>query len=342
MQVSSISHHIRKQRRSKSNSLKPATRVSSFSMLDFFKADSTFKLPIDRVPTGQKDLQALSGRVVLVTGGSRGIGKATCERFAQAGCTVIGTARRADEGGAKSSGYRLLSLDVRSDESVKSCIDEIIERHGRIDILVNNAGIGQYGRLIKAKPKDWNAILETNLIGVHRVTTAAYPYMKGPDCRIITLGSLEGETGYPYQALYAISKRALQLWNDSFDFEQRNENGPRFSLLEPSWVNTGFGMSADIINTEPDTQDPYARIAKELFPRFLEQYGIEPAEVAEAIFTIAAMQRPHLRYFIGIKGAVLMGQSLEDMLTMIYTQPPETMLAFLDAFAKITYNLYKK
>ena len=94
------------------------------------------------------------------------------------------------------------------------CIHQIIKQHGHIDILVNNAGIGQHGRLIKAKPSDWINLFETNLFGVHRVTTAAYPYMKGPQSRIITLGSLEGEIALPYQAIYAISKRALQMWND--------------------------------------------------------------------------------------------------------------------------------
>jgi NAD(P)-dependent dehydrogenase (short-subunit alcohol dehydrogenase family) len=150
---------------------------------------------------------------------------------------------------------------------------------------------------------------------------------------------LEGETGYPYQAIYAISKRALQMWNDSFDFEQRNDSGPRFTLLEPSWVNTDFGISQDIVNTEPDSQDPYARVAQKLFPRFLKQFGIGPEEVAQAISIIAAMPKPHLRYFIGAQGALFMGQSLEDLLTMVYTQPPEVLLAFLDTLTNITYHM---
>ena len=345
MQEVSISSRSRTFRQNKSNHHKklwtPAKKLSALSMFDFFKINSEFKLPIERVSQEQKNLESLSGKVVLVTGGSRGIGRATCERFAQAGCIVIGTSRTPDKVDDMPAGCTLLKLDVRSDLSVKSCIDEIIDHYGRIDILVNNAGIGQYGRLIKAKPEDWNAIFETNLLGVHRVTVAAYPYMKRADCRIITLGSLEGETGYPYQALYAISKRALQIWNDSFDFEQRNENGPRFTLLEPAWVNTGFGVSADIVNTEPDSQDPYTLMAQKLFPRFLKQYGVEPAEVADAIVTIAAMSKPHLRCFVGVKGAVFMGQSLEDLLTMIYTQPPESMLAFLDVFTNMTYQMYQ-
>ncbi len=299
---------------------------------------SSSALPIGRVNIDEKEMTSMKGKIVLVTGGSRGIGKATCEYFAQSGCIVIGTSRTPEKVQNPPAGCSLLPLDVRSDESVKSCIKTIIERHGHIDILVNNAGIGQYGRLIKATPEDWISVFQTNVFGVHRVTVAAYPYMKNSYCRIITLGSLEGETGYPYQALYAISKRALQTWNDSFDFEQRKEKGPRFILLEPAWVNTGFGLTDDIVNTEPDTQDPYARIAQKLFPRFLEQYGINPIDVAQAIFTIASMPKPRLRYFIGAKGAILMGHSLEDLLTIAYTQPPESMLAFMDLLSEIMYK----
>jgi NAD(P)-dependent dehydrogenase (short-subunit alcohol dehydrogenase family) len=297
-------------------------------------------LPIERVNVEQKGLTSLAGKVVLVTGGSRGIGRAACEQFVRAGCIVFGTSRTPERVATMSSGVTLLKLDVRSDESVKHCIDEIIARQGRIDVLINNAGIGQYGRLIKATVQDWQAILETNVLGVHRVTVAAYPHMQRPDCRIITLGSLEGETGYPYQALYAISKRSLQLWNDSFDFEQRNDQGPRFTLLEPAWVNTSFGVSPDIVNTEPDSKDPYVRKAQELFPRFLKQLGVEPDEVAKALYTIAAMPRPQLRYFVGKQGSLFMGHSLEDVLKIIYTQPPESVLAMLDAITKIMVTMY--
>jgi NAD(P)-dependent dehydrogenase (short-subunit alcohol dehydrogenase family) len=341
MQVSSLV--TSSLRRNKSNrkkiTFKPARQISVFSLLDFFNTGSTFKLPIERVNTEQKGLRPLAGKVVLVTGGSRGIGKAACEYFAQEGCIVFGTSRTPERVSNMPPGCTLLKLDVRSNESVKKCIDEIIACHGRIEILINNAGIGQYGRLIKATVEDLNAVFATNLFGVHRVTVAAYPHMQRPDCRIITMGSLEGETGYPYQALYSASKRALQIWNDSFDFEQRNENGPRFTLLEPSWVNTGFGISQDIVNTEPGSSDLYARKAQELFPLFLKKYGIEPSEVAKALYTIAAMPKPQLRYFIGIKGALFMGQSLEDMLKIVYTQSPESRMALFDAITKIAASM---
>ena len=342
MQVSSVSCPLlrRKKLGRKKVTFKPAQKTAVFSLLDFFNSSSSFRLPIERVNIEQKGLVSLTGKVVLVTGGSRGIGRAACEQFAREGCIVFGTSRTPERVRDMPAGSALLKLDVRSDESVATCIDEVVARQGRIDILINNAGIGQYGRLIKATPQDWNAVFETNLVGVHRVTVAALPHMQRPDCRIITLGSLEGETGYPYQALYAISKRALQTWNDSFDFELRHTNGPRFTLLEPAWVNTGFGVSPDIVNTEPDSQDIYARKAQELFPHCLKQFGIEPLEVAKALYTIAAMPKPRLRYFVGMKGALLMGNSLEDILNIVYTQPPESMMALLDVITQAMVAMF--
>jgi NAD(P)-dependent dehydrogenase (short-subunit alcohol dehydrogenase family) len=303
-------------------------------------AHSAPTLPIQRVPVDGDECISMSGKVGVITGGSRGIGAATCERFAKAGSIVIGTSRHPERVKCAPSGCELMCLDVRSDESVNKFVQCVADRYGRIDILVNNAGIGQYGRLIKAKVADWINLFETNLFGVHRMTVAAYPYMKAPDSRIVTLGSLEGETGYPYQALYAMSKRALHFWNDMLDFEQRNEGGPRCILLEPAWVNTGFGVTSDIVDTEPDSTDPYARLAKSLFPRFLKKFGIEPQEVAQAIYTIAAMPKPHMRYFVGLQGSIFMGHRLEDLIAMVYTQSPEATLAFMEAFTKIMYAMH--
>lgn len=308
------------------------------SILDFFKLEAG-SLPIGRVQADPQEMRSLQGNVILVTGGSRGIGKATCEKFASAGCTVIGTSRTPEKIKNKPAQYTLMKLDVRSEESVKECVQEIIEKFGRIDILINNAGIGQYGRLVKAKTEDWINLFQTNVFGVHRVTQAVYPYMKGESSRIITLVSLEGETGYPYQSLYAMSKRMLQTWNDSFDFEQRTNNGPRFTLLEPAWVNTDFGTSTDIVNTEPDSEDPYVKLAPKLFVQYLKQYGVEPKTVAHAIFTIASLHRPKLRYYVGIQGRLLMGYSLEDLIAMVYTQPPEQILAFMDTLTEVMMRL---
>jgi len=302
---------------------------------------SSFTLPIGRVPEKIKNPINLKDKVVLVTGGSRGIGKAICEQFSAVGARVIGTSRFVQKEITQQNGYELISLDVRNDDSVNRCIEQVVNKYGRIDILVNNAGIGQYGRLIKATIDDWLALFQTNLFGVHRMTVAAYPHMHGAETRIITIGSLDGEIGYPYQAIYSISKRALQQWNDLFAFEQRKEHGPQFVLLEPAFVNTGFGKTPDIVNTEPDSSDIYVRLNELSFPWMLQNYGIAPSEVGEAVFNIASMKKPALRYFVGVKGSLFLGTSLEDILTMVYTKPPRDVQVFMRRFAKLMYIRFR-
>lgn len=339
----SISTRAKSSKRTKNTShncisLLPAQSLHNY--FNFMGLCPSYQLPITQVPADTKELHDIAQKVVLVTGGSRGIGRAACQEFAKAGCIVYGTTRAPEHVKDWPAGMELLKLDVRSDDSVRACIEHIITKHSRIDILVNNAGIGQYGRLIKAKPEDWINLFQTNVFGVHRVTTAAYPYMKELQSRIITLGSLEGEIGLPYQALYAISKRSLQMWNDMFDFEQRNEKGPRFTLLEPAYVNTSFGTSPDVIDTEPNSDDSYVKTSKISFVKFLKYYGLEPAEVARAIVTVASMDKPCLRYYIAAQGKLIMGLSMQDLLTMVYTQPPETTMAVMEAFCMLQTHMF--
>jgi NAD(P)-dependent dehydrogenase (short-subunit alcohol dehydrogenase family) len=311
-----------------------------FFLQGVFGKKQAFVLPISRAPQQAKPELSLQGKIVLVTGGSRGIGRAACELFAQAGCVVIGTSRHPETITNPPVGCTLTKLDVRDEQSVKNCIDAVIQKHGRIDILVNNAGIGQYGRLITARTEDWIKLFEVNLFGVHRVTVAAYPHMKGPASRIITMGSLEGEIGYPYQAIYAVGKRALQMWSDMFMIEQRREKGPTFTVLEPSWVKTGFGTSDDVVNTEPATTDPYARLNPKTFGWLTEHYGIEPELVGQAIVAIAATKKPKVRYFVGPEGPVLQGKSLEEVLEIVLTKPSEETLAFFEMMIDFLYALF--
>lgn len=308
---------------------------------DFF-GGKQFVLPLERVPEKAEESISIKGKIVLVTGGSRGIGRAACEKFAKEGCIVFGTILPSDKVAQSSRGYSLLPLDVRDESSVASCVDTIVAKQGRIDILVNNAGIGQYGRLITTTIDDWKKLFDTNLFGVHRTTVAAYRHMKNPESRIITIGSLDGEVGYPYQALYSISKRALQFWSDLFSLEMRSENGPTFSLLEPGFVRTDFAKSAEIVNTDANTTDRYEKMNKLTFEWLLENYGIAPEEVGNAIYTIATSKKPKLRYFVAAKGPVLQGKTFEEILEMVFTKPAEERIAYLESQINFLYAMFAK
>jgi len=159
----------------------------------------------------------VSGKVVLVTGASRGIGRAIAEALAAAGAAVVLGAR--DEaklaeavdaivsiGGRASA----VSLDVCHRESVDAALAAVLQRHGRIDGLVNNAGITRDNLLLRMKAEEWEAVLSTNLTGVYHCTQAALrPMLKQRSGRIVNVTSVVGITGNAGQANYAASKAGV-------------------------------------------------------------------------------------------------------------------------------------
>jgi 3-oxoacyl-[acyl-carrier protein] reductase len=159
----------------------------------------------------------LQGRVSLVTGASRGIGRAIARALATEGAHVVLGARdaaRLAEAVAeiRASGGRAeaLALDVADRASVESGVSGIVERHGRLDHLVNNAGVTRDTLLLRMKDSDWQQVLETNLTGAFLCTQAALkPMLKQRAGRIVSITSVVGLGGNAGQANYAASKAGL-------------------------------------------------------------------------------------------------------------------------------------
>src|SRR6478609_9215440 len=158
----------------------------------------------------------LAGKVALVTGASRGIGRAIAERLAAQGATVVAAARGdharacADELSAAGHTVEALSLDVTDSAAVEAVPGDIVKRHGRLDIVVSNAGITRDQLLMRMKRDDWDQVIATNLTATFTLAQAVMrPMLKQRGGRIIAVGSVVGQMGNAGQANYAASKAGL-------------------------------------------------------------------------------------------------------------------------------------
>jgi short-subunit dehydrogenase len=176
--------------------------------------------------------------VALVTGASRGIGRATAKALKNAGFQVFGTSRRAVS--QSPDGITMLIGDVTDNASVAKLVDEALADSGRIDPLVNNAGVGLLGGAEESSIAQAQELFDVNLFGVLRVTNAVLPTMRRQASgRIINMSSVMGLIPAPYLALYASTKHALEGYSESLDHELR-AFGIRVVLVESAYTRTSF------------------------------------------------------------------------------------------------------
>ena len=187
----------------------------------------------------------MEARVALVTGASRGIGKAILHTLGKAGCLVVGTAT--SESGAEAIGAGLaeaglkgegLMLNVNDAASVDAAIEGILARHGRIDILVNNAGITRDNLLMRMKDEEWASIIDTNLTSVFRLSRAVLrPMMKARFGRIISITSVVGVSGNAGQTNYAATKAGMIGFSKSLA-QEVGSRGITVNCVAPGFIDT--------------------------------------------------------------------------------------------------------
>ncbi|NLJ92616.1 MAG: 3-oxoacyl-ACP reductase FabG [Aeromonadales bacterium] len=229
---------------------------------------------------------SFSNKVVLVTGASRGIGRATAELFVERGATVIGTAT--SEKGAQAISDYLgeqgtgLVLNVTCPDSLAQLLDAIKERYGDIDILVNNAGITRDNLLMRMKDDEWDDIINTNLSSVFRVSKAVLRAMMKKRCgRIITIGSVVGTMGNAGQANYAAAKAGLIGFSKSLGREVASR-GITVNVVSPGFIATDM---TDALNEEQRaailSQIPAHRLGN-------------PKEIASAVAFLASEEAAYI------------------------------------------------
>ena len=189
----------------------------------------------------------LTGKVAIVTGGTRGIGRAIASALVSAGVQVAITARREQDvaeatsqltQNGKAAGY---VCDVRDYAQVKSMFARVVEDFGGVDILLNNAGIGILASVESMSVEDFRAVLETNVFGVFYCCHEAIPLMKRRGGGyIINISSLAGANAHPNMAAYNASKFGLNGFSEALMQEVRHD-GIKVSYIMPGSVNTEFG-----------------------------------------------------------------------------------------------------
>ena len=228
----------------------------------------------------------LSGKIALVTGASRGIGRAIAEKLVACGATVIGTATT--EKGAEAISQYLdkngkgLALNVTDEASIESVISTVKAEFGDIDILINNAGITRDNLLMRMKEDEWQDILDTNLTSVFRLSKALMrTMMKKRYGRIITIGSVVGTMGNAGQANYAAAKAGLIGFSKSLAREVASR-GITVNVVAPGFIATD--MTAALTDEQKAltlAQVPVGRLG-------------QPTEIANAVAFLASDEASYI------------------------------------------------
>ena len=246
-------------------------------------------------------MSQLDGKIALVTGASRGIGKAIATQLAQQGATVIGTAT--SENGAQAIsdylsefGGKGFALNVTDKESVDTTIKAINEAHGGIDILVNNAGITRDNLLMRMKDDEWQDIIDTNLTSIFTLSKAVLRgMMKKRFGRIVNIGSVVGSAGNAGQANYAAAKAGVIGFSKSMAREVASR-GITINVGAPGFIDTDM--------TKALTDDQKEAIFKDIPANRLG----EPDEIAA---TVAFLVSDGAAYITGetihVNGGMYMG-----------------------------------
>jgi 3-oxoacyl-[acyl-carrier protein] reductase len=234
----------------------------------------------------------LLGKVVLVTGGSRGIGAAIASMVAEAGATIAftynadkasaqRTARKVARGGSE---CLIVQADVSKLPDVRRTVRTVLEHFGRIDILINNAGVWKRGRMGKMTEAQWDETMDINLKGSFLFCNEVVPVMrKQKGGKIINIASTAGQRGEPFYSHYAASKGGMIAFTKALGAELASEN-IIVNCVSPGWIHTD--MTTHVLRSRKQLRD-----IKKLIPR--GRVGT-PEEVAGPVLFLASDLSNHI------------------------------------------------
>lgn len=239
----------------------------------------------------------LAPQVILITGASSGIGHACALGLASHGHRVYGTSRRAD---FRADQFNVIRMDVTDDASVRSGVEEVVGREGRLDVLVNNAGIGIAGAIENSSIEETTLQFNTNFFGALRVCRAALPAMRERrHGLILNVSSLAGRIPLPFQGIYSASKFALEGMSEALAMEVA-PFGIHVVLLQPGSFRTSFTLNRLVVNEARHNGAYQATFRSALTAiEAEERNGASPELVARLVERIVIDPSPSRRYSVG-------------------------------------------
>lgn len=236
-------------------------------------------------------------KVVLITGGSSGIGKKVGEYLLDQGFIVYGTSRNPEN--ITNSKIKLVALDVRNTESIKQAVSYIIDIEKRLDVVINNAGVGITGPLEEIPTDEIRNNFETNVFGPIEVMKAVLPQMRSQqNGLIINVTSIAGYMGLPFRSVYSSSKAALEILTEAIRMEVKSF-GIQITNVAPGDFATDIAsrrFHAPIIKNSP-----YQKVYSQQLATINDHVndGSDPVEMAEAIYKIINTKQPKVHYKVG-------------------------------------------
>ncbi|GAB2707381.1 SDR family oxidoreductase [Kitasatospora kifunensis] len=244
-------------------------------------------------------------RTVLITGTSSGIGLATAVAAAQAGWRAVATMRNTAKAdallkAAEAAGVRELvevrALDVTDPASVEACLAGIVAEHGRLDAVVNNAGAGHVGTIEQETVEEVRAVMEVNFFGVVEVTRAAMPLLRASGGRLLTVTSVGGVVGQPFNEAYCAAKFAVEGFMESLAPVAATV-GVKVSVVEPGAVASEFVANVGLDPQAVAAAGPYALALTTYLARTRNAFAAAqtPEQAAASIIEVLTAEQPAFR-----------------------------------------------
>ena len=252
-------------------------------------------------------------KVVLITGGSSGIGKSIGEFLHHKGFSVYGTSRNPER--VLNSVFPLVALDVRNTDSIQSAVAKIIASSGRLDIVINNAGVGITGPLEEIPTEEIKNNFETNFFGPIELMKAVLPQMREQKSGlIINVTSIAAYMGLPYRSVYSASKGALELITEALRMEVK-PFGIEITNVAPGdfATNIASGRYHAPLIIGSAYEIPYGNTLK-MMDKHVDG-GSNPNEMAEAVYQIIQTKKPRIHYKVGVfmqKFSIVLKRILPD------------------------------